>query len=212
MTDMIMPRGDAGQDPPRRAPAPAPAEGPGWARVLGEFYSHYGLALPRLERLAPERLPEPYRRLLAHNNDMTATLERWHGERLNLRVCGREQGPDFYLREVVLELSGSRRPAEYGAIRVHLGRFPSRVRSLILAERDPFGRILQEEGIAHLGWPQAFFALQADARMRRLLDLDEAALVYGRRNVLLDGERRLLAEVIEILPPAKRFENRANPS
>jgi chorismate-pyruvate lyase len=150
---------------------------------------------------APE-IPPPYRRLLAHNADMTTTLEAFHGEALALRVCGREETNDAYCREVVLALQSSDRPVEYGAICIHLRRFPRRVQGMIRTEEHPFGRILQNESIAHLGWPQAFFVVGADLHMSELLGLDKPALLYGRRNVLLNHRRQLLAEVIEILPPA----------
>lgn len=177
---------------------------PPWAAVLSRFYQRLGLPLPQLSRLEGRRLPEPARQLLAHNRDMTPTLEQFHGEPLSLRVCSRECGSDVYLREVVLALAGSGQPVEYGAICIYLDRFPAPVQRLVLAEQHPFGRILQRESIAHLGWPQAFFAVVADAHISSLLELAEPPTLYGRRNVLLDERRRLLAEVIEILAPRGR--------
>jgi chorismate-pyruvate lyase len=181
---------------------PAPGETPPpWAAVLARFYARHGLPLPRMVRLKPRELPAACRRLLAHNNDMTPTLERYHEERVSLRVCSRERQGDAYLREVVLALAGRGLPVEYGAICIHLQHFSEPVQRLILAAEHPFGRILHAQGIAHLGWPQAFFSIEADLHIRRLLGLSAPHSLFGRRNVLLDGRRRLLAEVIEILPP-----------
>jgi chorismate-pyruvate lyase len=174
---------------------------PPWAGVLTHFYRRLQLPLPPMERLAPEALPAVSRRLLAHNEDMTPTLERHYGDRLHLRVLSRTISPTIYLREVVLVLDQSGLPVEYGAICIYLGGFADPTRRLILEETLPFGRILEEERIAHLGWPQAFFQVQADTHMMRMLHFDKPQPLYGRRNVVLDGQRRLLAEVIEILPP-----------
>jgi len=174
-----------------------------WAAMLGSFYEKLGLSLPRIVCLGPPELPSPCRRLLAHNDDMTPTLERFYEEPLSLQVHGRDRQGATYLREVVLVLAGRRTPVEYGVICIHLEHFPEPVQTLILAEQHPFGHILETEGIPHLGWPQAFFSIEADARMRRLLHFNEARLLYGRRNVLLDGRRRLLADVIEILAPVQ---------
>jgi hypothetical protein len=176
---------------------------PPWADLLARFYQKAGLSLPRIACLDPEQLPVPSRQLLAHNNDMTPTLERFYGEPVALQVCHHERKGDLYLREVVLALAETGTPVEYGAIRIHLKQFSGPVQDRILSNEFPFGRILQEEGIAHLGWPQAFFSIAADAHMRRLLDVDQPRPLYGRRNVLLDGRRRLLAEVIEILAPVE---------
>jgi chorismate-pyruvate lyase len=177
------------------------AKPPPWAALLGHFYKRLGLSLPSIVRLEAPQLPPPYRQLLAHNDDMTPTLEGFYHESLSLQVCSRECWMDAYLREVVLALVHRGTPVEYGAIHIHLNHFPERVREQFLAEKHPFGRILQTEAIAHLGWPQAFFCIASDGRMGRLLDFDKPQLLYGRRNVLLDGQRRLLAEVIEILAP-----------
>jgi hypothetical protein len=74
----------------------------------------------------------------------------------------------------------------------------------VLEEQRPLGNILQSEAIPHLSWPQAFFSVQSDARMKTVLNLREPARLYGRRNVLVDISRRLLAEVIEVLAPAEQ--------
>lgn len=169
--------------------------------MLGWFYERLGVPFPSLTRLGGEEVPEPYRRLLVHSNDMTPTLEHFYRRRLCLRVLGRERAPETYRREVVLQLGGSRRPVSYGAIYIHLLPLPEPARQMVLAETLPFGRILQSGMIPHLSWPQAFFRTDADAHMGRLLDLAAPRALYGRRNVLVDGQRRLLAEVIEILAP-----------
>jgi hypothetical protein len=101
-----------------------------------------------------------------------------------------------------------RAPVEYGVIRIFLDKLPPTARGAVLAEERPFGDILQTEGIGHLSWPQAFFRIEADFRLGRVLGVRPAVSLYGRRNVLVDGSRRLLAEVIEVLPPADHPEGR----
>jgi hypothetical protein len=78
---------------------------------------------------------------------------------------------------------------------------PEEARRIVLDERHPFGRILQTEAIAHLSWPQAFFSVHSDTHMSQLLGARNPAVLYGRRNVVVDGRRRLLADVVEILAP-----------
>lgn len=180
------------------------AAAPAWAALLHQFYRRQNLPLPRMTRVPPDGLPRPYRRLLAHCNDMTPTLEAFHGAPLALRVVQRETTPEVHAREVVLAISSAGPPVAYGAICIHLDQFEAPVRQRILEEREPFGAVLQAEAIAHLCWPQAFLQVQADDRMRHLLQLPRSVPLYGRRNVVLDGQRRLLAEVIEILAPAPK--------
>jgi hypothetical protein len=174
---------------------------PPWAAVLGSFYERLGLACPAFERLAPGDLPQPYHKLLAHSQDMTSTLEQFYAGPVRLEVLGRDCVGDTYTREVVLQLDRTRQPVEYGAICIHLRNFADDVQRIILSEQHPFGRILETEGVGYLSWPQAFFRVKADRHMSQLLTLNTEPVLYGRRNVLLDGRRRLLAEVIEILAP-----------
>jgi len=194
--------------------------------LLEKFYARMGRPLPRLEQLKADEVPQPYQALLVHSSDMTPTLEGFYRQPLGLTVLSREIEGESYLREVVLRLveddppgprpsaavwadspnpalrsgDGSR-PVEYGVIRICLGRFPPAARQRVLAEQRPLGSILQSEGIPHISWPQAFFRAESDSHTGAVLGLRQPGDLYGRRNVLLDGARRLLAEVIEILAP-----------
>src|SRR5687768_804489 len=87
---------------------------------LDMLYLEVGLSLPRVSRVAGEEVPEPYRRLLVHDNDMTPTLEAFHRERIHLRVTRWRIDEDTYARQVVLTLDDSGRPVEFGAIVIYL--------------------------------------------------------------------------------------------
>jgi chorismate-pyruvate lyase len=179
---------------------------PPWAALLERFYERTGLSLPALRPLKREEVPQPYRALLVHSSDMTPTLERFYGQNLRLRVMSREHQTDSYKREVILWLAEDSKPVEYGVIRIHLDRLPPAARRLVLQEERPLGDILRGEAIPHLSWPQAFFRLKSDAHAGAALGLQHPGFLYGRRNVLLDGSRRLLAEVIEVLAPAAKVQ------
>jgi len=168
---------------------------------LAAFYSRAGLPLPRLEKLSAQEIPRPYRKLLVHSVDLTPTLETFYSQTLSLAVLNRWREDDSYMREVVLRLVESGKKVGYGAIRILLGHLPPPCVARVLEEQAPFGNILQTEGIPHISWPQAFFSAQPDVHMRRVLGMHQACRLYGRRNVLLDGSRRLLAEVVEFLAP-----------
>ena len=175
---------------------------PPWASLLDRFYERSGLSLPVLQELKPEQVPQPHRALLVHSSDMTPTLAHFYGQPPRLRVLSRERRNDTYKREVILWLAEDERPVEYGVIRIHLDRLPLPARRLVLQEERPLGEILQRAGVPHLSWPKGFFRLKSDAHAGAALGLRRPCFLYGRRNVLLDGSRRLLAEVIEVLAPA----------
>ncbi len=180
--------------PPQQHPQP-------WAALLELFYARAGLRLPRLLKLERDEMPQPYRKLLVHSMDLTPTLESFYRETLGLTVLSRRREGTSYLREVILQLASSGRRVGYGAIRIQLERLPKRSAQSVVENRIPFGSILRRDGIPHLGWPQAFFRVEADAHMQGVLGLERPCRLYGRRNVLLEGSRRLLADVLEILAP-----------
>jgi hypothetical protein len=174
-----------------------------WASLLEQFYGRAGMPLFPLERLSGDQVPPPYKDLLVHSLDMTPTLERFYGDALRIQVLSRHVEQDTYLREVVLQLRNTMRPVEYGVIRVCLNHFPSKARRMVLDEEQPLGGILLSESIGHMSWPQAFFRAEADAHLCQWLQLPRPCSLYGRRNLLVDGSRRILADVMEILSPVE---------
>jgi len=171
---------------------------------LDEFYARSGLPLPPLQQIEGEEMPEPYKTLLVHQNDMTPTLENYHGRSVHLRVLGREHRGNTYSRQVVLHLEGDEQPVEFGAIKIHLALFAPAAREQILREQWPLGHILKDHAIAHASQPQGFLRIASDPLINSVLGLTGAHVLYGRRNTLSDSAGRSLAEIVEILPAIKR--------
>jgi hypothetical protein len=170
---------------------------------LDDFYARARLALPRIETIEPELMPQPYRSLLVHTNDMTPTLSAFYARLIHLRVLSRQQRDNYYFREVLLLAEGREQPVEFGAIRINLARFQPTTRRHILDERVPLGHLLRVDSVPHSSRPKAFFRLVADELMIDALQLAQPEVLYGRRNTLLDAAQRPIAEVVEILPPAR---------
>ena len=168
---------------------------------LNEFYAREGAPLPRIEVVPGEAIPEPYRSLLVHDDDMTPTLEAFHRGDIHIEVWGRERRGDFYFREVVLRLDRNQRPVEFGANKVNLSLFEPAVRALILDEYLPLGHILQMRKVPHHGHPLAYLKITSDPLMNRAFGMQGANTLYGRRNTIRDPLDRPLSEIVEILPP-----------
>jgi chorismate-pyruvate lyase len=173
------------------------------AYPLDEFYARSGTPLPPLKQIDAEEVPEPYKTLLVHQNDMTSTLETFHKGMIHLRVLGREHRQDEYYREVVLHVEGSEKAVEFGAIKINLDRFNPDARREILEEHWPLGHILKDCGMVYSSQPKAFLQIASDRLINSVLNLSGAQLLYGRRNTLVDERGRSLAQIVEILPPTK---------
>ena len=169
---------------------------------MDEFYSAENRPLPKLEPIDGATMPQPYQRLLVHSGDMTPTLEQFHRQRISLKLFDKRLGDDgWYSRRVALTLDSSGRPVEFGAIRINLNLFSAIARQHILEGKRPLGTILNEDGILHSSKPVIFFRVQSDDLINETLSLTGMHTLYGRRNVLSDEKGRVLAEVLEILPP-----------
>jgi chorismate-pyruvate lyase len=167
---------------------------------LNEFYGT-GLPLPTVERIEGKQVPEPYRKLLVHRDDMTPTLERFHRQPIHLQILQRHHQGDVFSRQVLLLLNHREKPVEFGAIKIYLDQFPPRARELILECRRPLGSILCTEQILHTSHPRAYVRVASDATIGAALRIGESIPLYGRRNALVSSSRKTLAEILEILPP-----------
>ena len=106
----------------------------------------------------------------------------------------------MFSREISLELEDDGRKVLFGAIKIHLEHFSPAVRRIILECKQPFGAILQAQGIAHRSRPEDYIQVDADDVINRALGLTGPGRLYGRRNVLWSAAQRPLAQVLEILP------------
>jgi chorismate-pyruvate lyase len=167
---------------------------------LDQFYFVSGVAVPKATKIKAERIPEPYRSLLVHDNDMTPTLEAEYRQRIHIRLISREVEDHVLRRQVVLVLDSDERPVEFGAIRIQLNQLPPEARQRVLESKLPLGRVLQDFFIQHNSQPVAYFEIEADSQIGEALKTSRAQRLYGRRNRLLTPSGEVLAEVVEILP------------
>ena len=170
---------------------------------LDTFYAFTGRALPLATMLEAEEVPEPYHSLLVPEHDMTPTLEAFHGDRIHLRVLERRLEGAKLSRLVDLVLNEGERPVEFGAIVIHLDHFPDSGRQALLEGYQPLGTILGDYSIAHRSCPQAYLKVIPDRFISEALALSGAPDLYGRRNLLLTEKGDVIADIIEILPPAE---------
>ena len=157
--------------------------------------------IPDSEEIDGSEMPEPYRGLLVHDDDMTPTLERFHEAAIHLRLLDQRNDPPLYQREVVLLLDTTDRPVEYGAIRIHLDLLSEQARILVLEAELPMGTILATEHIAHQNHTASYLRLTSTPSIEAALNLPGQTTLYGRRNIIHRLAGKPIAEVLEILPP-----------
>lgn len=169
---------------------------------LLDFYISSGVPTPEVTAVDGGDLPEPYRTLLVHENDMTSTLEGYFRAPLRLRILEKISDASTMTRQVVLQTDDDRDlAAEFGAIRISLLPFGEAARADILECRRPLGAILNESGIQYRSRPNAFFTFTSDAIANDAFGVIGPHVLYGRHNLLVSTADQAIAEVVEILPP-----------
>lgn len=165
---------------------------------LDHAYSQAGLAPPSARAVAPDGIPEPYRSMLVHDDDMTHTLERHVDGRLVVRPLWTRLFRRWYLRRVLLVQESTGRPIGMGAVRLALDAFGPRVRSQIVRGEIPLGRILREARIGYRRRPLRYLAVAPNAEMMGVFWMRAPETLYGRQTVLtLEGAK--IGQVVDVL-------------
>lgn len=172
---------------------------------LDDFYRNAEEPLPPARSLTESEMPEPYRTLLCHENDMTPTLENAYGSTIHLEVLDYRIDHEKISRRVALVLDDEVTRVEMGAINIYFAPFPPEAREEIRERRKPLGTILHEHAVPHQSRPTGYFEIAPDAAIREALQAPDAESLYGRTNVIRRPDGRLIAEVLEILPPTDPF-------
>ena len=185
------------------------------AHDIGDLYGLFGSAAPAAV-VAPEgSLPQPQRRLLAHESHMTVTLEAHHGGAVDVEVLERFARDDRYARKILLRCAGSgdggASPGPSAAV-VMFGialidfRFTREAaRREILGETTPLGHVLIRHSRLRRISTHCLLEVEPDGELRRHFGLadqadGEGSLVHGRlATIFCDG--RPAVELLEVVPP-----------
>ncbi|GEM_PF-257090 len=127
-----------------------------------------------------DELPDSYRRLLAHDRHMTATLRERFGGELTLHVLAHRTDGLVYRRCIELALARTGAVVEIGVIRLDTAALDHATRAAVLEGRRPLGDILVGSGVltrVDVRWYLRF--VRGDGLVRSLAGRS-ALPVYGR--------------------------------
>jgi len=187
--------------PARSVATPASRDTEAILDWLRRGHALFGLPAPEARVVDLQDLPDHARRLLAHNQSMTRTLEAEYRRPMALRVLAAVERDGQVSRHVML-VHPSGAPVVLAAITIALGVLPDAVRAQVAEQRVPLGRVLAGHGVRYTSCPLGYFTLTPDDRIARLLSLDRRDPLHGRVVVLVDERQRVLAHGFEILLPA----------
>lgn len=170
-------------------------------RTLTRLFYSSPDALGEITEVAVGDLPHDYRKLLAHNDHMTVTVEAFHGSPVDVRVLDRRITSTHYARKILLTRKADGGVVQFGIMRVNFDYLPPEVRQAIEGEQTPLGRILIEHDIHRR---VQLFSLRRIAMAEELLGLfghPSSGVTYGRTAVI-DCNDAPAVELLEIVAPA----------
>jgi chorismate-pyruvate lyase len=156
--------------------------------------------IPEHEFVPPDEVPPPYHDLLVHEHHMTVTVEKHHGDLVNVRILARRQTRDAYARKILLALQGSGRVVQFGIMAVNLRQCGPEVREEIVAGQTPLGRILIQHDVLRRIEPTAFLRVIPGRAMMEWFGLDRPKPTYGRLAIIhCNGQPAV--ELLEVVAP-----------
>jgi chorismate-pyruvate lyase len=172
---------------------------PALDHLAGLFYANLN-DLGSFEEVLAEAVPQPYRRLLAHHEHMTVSVEQHHGCKVDVEVLKTQTDGDYYSRKIVLHRQSDRAPVLFGIPRINLRLLADDVRQEIVGQTTPLGRVLIEHNIMREVQLASLYRVGVGPDLRKLLRAGAGGTTYGRTAfIYLDGY--IAIELLEIVSP-----------
>jgi len=169
-------------------------------RELRLLYAFFGdSALPDIEKIEAEDVPEPYHRLLVHKHHMTVTLEDYHGSPVKVVPWKVQRNGSIYGRKLDLTVE-SGRIVMTGVMLINFGYCTKAVQDAVVAESAPLGRILIEHNVLRRIDATAFVRIPAADPLVQRFKLKRPQPAYGRVATIYCDEKPAI-DLLEIVAP-----------
>ena len=166
--------------------------------LAGLFYASRE-ELGDFTEVTPQAMPPTARRLLAHNEHMTVTVEEFHGSPVNVRVLEKLVTRTHYARKILLERQSDGRVVQYGIMRVNFEYLSPKVADEISSEATPLGRILIEHNVLRRVQLFSLWRIQMGAELQSLFGASPG-VAYGR-TAMIECNDEPAIELVEIVTP-----------
>lgn len=178
---------------------PTPSVRPDLPTLAGLFYT-YPSDIGEFYEVTADEIPEPYRRLLAHEGHMTETVEAFHGCPVDVEVIAKHITNTHYARKILLRRQSDGAVVQFGIARLSFAYLSDQVRDEIVSEKIPLGRVLINYNVLREVQLFALWRLIPGEDLQKLFGLEKPEVVYGRTALIYcNGEPGV--ELIEIVTP-----------
>lgn len=171
---------------------------------IHDLYRLFHQPPPRARDILPQQMPQPYRGLLEHENHMTETLETHHRATVTLEVLARAHEEPRYSRKILLRSAKTAEVVQFGIMQFDFSCCNDTVRSEILEEATPLGRILIQNATLRRISMHGLLEIEPDAELKRVFGLApyDEQLLYGRLATIFTNDEPAVA-LLEVLAPER---------
>ena len=148
--------------------------------ALTGLFSNEKPLIERAEHIPSALLPEPFHKLLVHDQHMTVTMEAHYGGRVEVQIIDRRLDDDVYSRKILLLKSGTDKVVQFGIVRFNFRYVTQAVRDEILAGEIPMGHVLIKHNVLRHIYLGAVLRITAGPALAESLQLQPGEITYGR--------------------------------
>lgn len=178
---------------------PSPRPTPDLTTLVELFYPSVA-DLASFEKVSGGELPEPYGRLLDHDEHMTVTVEAFHQSPVDVRVLATRLAPPYYARKILLARQTDGEIVQFGIVRLDFDYLSAEVQREIERQERPLGWILIDHNVLRQVQLVDLWKLTPGDELRKLFGLDNSEPCYGRTALIYcDGEPAV--ELLEVVTP-----------
>lgn len=167
---------------------------------LVELFPEPEPLVARAEHVAAPLMPEPYRKMLAHDHHMTVTMEEYHGGPVDVHVLAHRDVGELYCRKILLTKQGTDQVVQFGIIRFDFKFVTPAVREEILARQTPLGRVLIRHNVLRHIDLNALLRVEAGPGLAKHLQMPVGGTTYGRLATIFCNGRPAV-DLLEITSP-----------
>jgi len=157
-------------------------------------------SVPEWEVIDGHAMPEPYRRLLVHEEHMTVTMEEHWGRPLELRILERRQDGERYARKILLFCPRLGKAVLFGIMRFDFRWCSEEVKDEIVRGQTPLGQVLIEHDVMRRIAPSAYLKITRSEELMQCFELRAMRPMYGRLATIYCDEEAAV-ELFEVVRP-----------
>lgn len=171
--------------------------------LAGLFYGDFS-ELGSFEEVTSGEMVRNYRMLLAHQDHMTVTVERYHNCPVDVDVLATQLTEDHYARKILLRRQSDHAVVQFGIVRLDFAYVSDEVRREIESQSIPLGRILINHNVLRDVHLAKLWKVTPGSDLQRLFNLPSPVASYGRTAVI-DCDGMPAIELLEIVTPLEEI-------